>query len=972
MIPEIQRFNSSYERFLNSIKSERISAESLNKFLARPGQPLLEHVSNMFKELISYISTIPVFNRPYGAFIYFGTIVAILCHDIGKLLPHFQYKIAAFSNRKDHEPIPPELVKYSYHTLFSACFSDLLCNKLTELEQIDELVIDKNKKLLRYLTCEAILCHHSSRLLETFSSQINLFINTTEDDQFENLNQYFQNFTEFPDTLIESFLVETINRAINESNSQEVTDFISLMQTYIPSIKTRNDFCNYFKKIIQETYQEFRKIYLEKAPSPILEDKISFFSTPDISFPFEKVLEIQQLRKKILEYFKDDDRETKNDSSTSTMDFNPVDIYILQSYISSLLCDLDIWDARFHARNRKELKLPFFERRPQLSLDIIENYVSHPFGVLSRDYKQFIPNPKEKIMDFLRNGLFEEARRYEFKDDNNIFILNSPTGAGKTLCLLNMAVKSITLLKNPNSENNSKNFIPKIIYALPFVSIGTQVANQIQRIFEPEKKELINSDLITVDNYTTENLWTKSDHDDENLVFEGADARWLIVSWRSQYIITTFVKLFHALLKPMKINYLKFHRIAHSIIILDEVQCLPIRYWEAIKMLLSSMSKILNCIIFLSTATQPAILEPDKVISIAPKHLEMLITTENNQLPLSKALNRYKILFFSKRIDLDTFLTYFLKFLEKYPEDDVLLVVNTKSAAIKAYKFLLQNKKDLNFDITMLSTLVLPLDRKNSIQKLKEQKQRQCTRNVVISTQVIEAGVDISFKYVFRDLAPLDSIIQIAGRCNRYFEFENGGQIRIFEFSPEKMEESSQNKLKTYFQQVYKTTGADDITKEFLRKASKLIQGDDEIFQNDIFGEYYTIDEPHLRSEFQFYFNEIKEYNNYFEGCNELINLKYETLASDFTIIESYKNQIPVFLVIDEVSKKLHEKWINGYSLNSKFFLYSILLNKKWLNDLKNKNVVKELIINEKRLYFYIEKGKLREYYDSKSGFIIQ
>ncbi|MHA1360049.1 MAG: CRISPR-associated helicase Cas3' [Candidatus Helarchaeota archaeon] len=969
MDSRIQRFKKDYNQFLTKLKKNIGIPEHFKKILARPGETLSAHIFNMSREFLSYISTIPEFNSSSGIYIYLGCFIAIFFHDIGKLLPYFQYKLATVINRK-WEPIPQKERKFSYHNLFGACIAGIFCDKLIEIGKIQELFDPNKRKILKYLVYEAILTHHSSSLLENFTKQIEIFTKDNYNEQTSDLKRYFANFIEFSNEMLKYFLIDLVNSLDTEQNTQKFSRFTNILKKFMPSIASFPDFWSFIKKVINETCMEFEKLYLQDESSA--DDIKSFFESLEGPSLSDRIIEIQQLRREIISFFQNQAKKSKDKNlnhSESRGDMDITDLYVIQCFISSLLCDLDIWDARFYKRVGNDSIIPFSQKRRELPSEIIENYISNPFGIISNQFNQFIPNPnrKDNIMDHLRNSLFEETRKHKLLKPG-IYTLNSPTGAGKTLNLLNLALNSAGIYSMTKNDGTEEKYTPKIIYALPFVSIGTQVATQIQKILEPEQKKLINSSLITIDNYTTENLWIESDHDNEEIIFMGDDARWLISSWRSQFVVTTFVKLFHALLKPLKRNYLKFHRIANSIIILDEVQCLPIRYWEIIRKILLSISRILNCIIFSSTATQPAIFKRE-TIDLAPQHLKKPINKQ--KMPLSEALNRYEIKYFPQKVHLEIFLEYFQKFLSKYKRDDVLLVVNTKNAAIKSYKFLLPFAEKYKSNLTMLSTLVLPLDRKLSIEMLKESEKHKIKRNIVISTQVIEAGVNLSFKYVFRDLAPLDSIIQVAGRCNRHFEYTTGGRVYVFEFLPNLYRDTDSQKKQSYFHQVYKTTGADDITKNFLRNSADNILKEDDIFPLEIFGKYHSIYEAHLRQRFKKYFMEIKQRNNYMDADDELLNLKTEQLAKGINLIETRQNQIPIYLITDEDSKKLHENWSNGHSLNSKFYLYCILISNSWLEKLKKTGIIQECFRSQKRLYYYIEKKDLSGLYSTRSGFIL-
>ncbi|MHA1766623.1 MAG: CRISPR-associated helicase Cas3', partial [Promethearchaeota archaeon] len=635
----------------------------------------------------------------------------------------------------------------------------------------------------------------------------------------------------------------------------------------------------------------------------------------------------------------------------------------------SLLCDLDVWDARFFINSKPTCHdLPFFESFNILPLQnylnekfLVENYVSKPFGCVSKNYTKFEPDLEQKklpeIILNLRIKLFLETNQNIEKRNikQRIFWINSPTGAGKTLTLLNCAQKII------EDYQKKANSIIKIIYALPFVSIGTQVAEQINKLIFNEKDllEAINSNIMTIDNYLTDNFWSIS-KDGEHEILYGKDAKWLISSWRSRYIVTTFVKLFHSILKPFKFEFLKFHRIAHSIILLDEVQCVPIQYWTIIEKTLKILASIFQCTIFLSTATRPLIL--NEINNLSDKHLLNKIKEDQT---IDEALNRYTIYFYPSIIILEDFFKKIKEYLQKNISEDVLIVLNTRKSVFCLYEYLVKYKNNLNAEIDMLSTLILPLDRKNKIEYIKNylkirNNNPSMKRIIVISTQLIEAGVDFSFKVVFRDFAPLDSIVQVAGRCNRNFEHKNGTVHVVI------LKKNTKSKG-TYFNKIYDIPNGMKIIKKFLKYSSKSPENPQFDY---LFGKYYIIDEKDLRKNFEIYFNEISKNKLTNQLVNEMLNLKFKRLAEEFSLIDD-KYIAPLLILSNNDTKKLFESIKKTNTLNNLFYLYSITIPINKAKNLVEMGILKVFKLNSKILFYYLPEDKVEQYYNSKTGFNI-
>jgi len=939
-------FNNDFEEFIQLWKNSNYI------FLARPIQKLTEHVANILTKMEEYFILNPPFHNDFKNLIYLGGYFSTLAHDFGKLLPHFQYKLYKEQKGKKIAPIPNEELKYSYHSLIGALFGYCLCKEYEEKIsrknsknsfENQDIVIEKNLvKYLEYFCFEAIFSHHAPYIVNNFDELLKIYDNTDFDKIFSYLNIIYPNIMNFFAELLIAIKKKRLNIKIELGKNPNIPIF------------NTSDLLELFKKGLKR----FNKKFINKiSNNSNYENPFKLTISDEIDLIKEDFYQIQQ---------------SKDDLIT------PIEKYVIQTYISSLLCDLDIWDARFHINNKNKRdtdighSLRFYQIN-DLCKDykIIENYVSKPFGKIDNNFKSFQPEEPTCIIDLLRNNLFFQASKENIKI-GAIYSLNSPTGSGKTLTLLNKALQA---LKKYQTELN---FQTKIIYCLPFVSIGTQVASQIQDIFMQEKnfENLLNSPLLTIDNYTSESIWNLYDEyinknsnilfNEEEQIIYGKDAKWLISTWRSQFIVTTFVKFFHSLLKPTKKNYLRFHRIANSIIILDEIQCLPIGYWDIIKEILLSLSKILNCTIFLSTATQPALMSESQKIEIAKSHLKDKIKLNGkfHNKTIHESLNRYTIKFFSNTISLDDFIQKFKRFLIN-SDEDILFVVNTKTAAIKIY---LEIKKENfpNTELLILSTLVLPVDRKKNIEdiKIRLEKRRkgkeQITRQIVISTQVVEAGVDFSFPVVFRDFAPLDSIIQIAGRCNRGLEYEEG----IFYLFKLK-ENKSDNSL--FFHKIYKSSGVQKITSKYLEELSNNKRKD------KYFGYYSEIDEPKLRLKFQDYFQKIRNANLTEMLLNDLKIQNYSKLSNKFDLIAGYPNQVLVFLPINNNAKILHDKYQDKKlkHLIGEFYLYTITLDKKVVKRLISSKIIKETRSKEHDLiYYYIEPEELKNWYSRDTGFI--
>jgi len=349
------------------------------------------------------------------------------------------------------------------------------------------------------------------------------------------------------------------------------------------------------------------------------------------------------------------------------------------------------------------------------------------------NYKKIF-NDRTSPIDGLRNEAYSEAER-NLSNTTDIFSLNLPTGSGKTINLLNIALKL-----RQNQEQ-------RIIYCLPFTSVIDQNAAVFEEILS-YNGIAVTSDILLKHHHLVDFYYSKNSEE-----YIQDKAEFLIETWDSKLIITTFHQLLLTIFSSNNRMLKKFHSLANSVVILDEIQTVPYRYWFLINKVFSLLTKTLNVKIILGTATMPMIFDETKneIYELA-KNKEMYF----------KSLNRIEIncsdLKFAQTIE---------SFAEKLegqisldPESSRLVIVNTINSSLKLYQLL---KEFLDIDIVYLSTNILPNERLNRIKRLKESSKGK----IVISTQLVEAGVDIDFDIVYRDFAPIDSIFQACGRCNR-------------------------------------------------------------------------------------------------------------------------------------------------------------------------------------------------------------
>ena len=364
-------------------------------------------------------------------------------------------------------------------------------------------------------------------------------------------------------------------------------------------------------------------------------------------------------------------------------------------------------------------------------------------------------NPSKEI-DRLKNKAFNSAIdniKKVFNKDKHLYSITLPTGLGKTIT--SFAVVSV--IKEILGEVNSR-----IIITIPFTSIIDQNYEVYSEILDrPDSTQLLKHHHLSEPAYKYGN---------EELSYD--QAQFLIESWDSQIIVTTFVQLLECFFSCDKSKLLKLPNICGSIIILDEVQSINYEYWSLIREAFQVIGRTYGCYFVFMSATQPLIFDPAKeIIEIIPDYKEYF-----------GLFNRTKITFLSKKdILIDDLVSEIYRYMEENIEDNVLIILNTKKAVKDCFEKLKYSLDTNETDIYFLTTLITPYERKKILREIKERKSSK--RYIIVSTQLIEAGVDISVQAVFREIAPLDSIIQAGGRANRYAEREIPCKVFLFVLS---------------------------------------------------------------------------------------------------------------------------------------------------------------------------------------------
>lgn len=318
-----------------------------------------------------------------------------------------------------------------------------------------------------------------------------------------------------------------------------------------------------------------------------------------------------------------------------------------------------------------------------------------------------------------------------------IYQLSVPTGGGKTLSSLRFS------LHHCKAENKKR-----IIYVIPYLSIIEQTASELRKILNLSE----NSDFL-LEHHSNIVL-----PDDEN---EWEIRKLATSRWDKPIIITTVVQFLDTVMSSRGGELRKFHNMSDSVIIFDEIQSLPIKSIHLFNEVITFLAKFCNATILLCTATQPQL---DKT-----ERKNLLLENNPNLVDcghLFEEFKRTRIVFLEEK-DIDDFGVFISEKADVW--GNCLTVVNTKKSALELYKKL--KNKD-GFEVYHLSTSMCSIHRAETIIKVKDALKNN-RKVICVSTQLIEAGIDISFSCVVRAAAGLDSVAQAAGRCNRNGEYED-------------------------------------------------------------------------------------------------------------------------------------------------------------------------------------------------------
>ena len=535
----------------------------------------------------------------------------------------------------------------------------------------------------------------------------------------------------------------------------------------------------------------------------------------------------------------------------------------LTRYVFSCLVDADSIDtARFCSEEKiYPLKADF-----QVCLDKVNSKLSSFVCTTSL----------QKTRALLQKQVF---RKTDVKGE--IYLMNMPTGSGKTLCSVKFAL-----------ERAIRTAKKRIIYIIPYNSI----IDQTMVVFE----ELFGSDAEILRHQSTFSYEENDFTEDYRKAAKSASENWNVAS----IIVTTAVQFFESVYANKRGKLRKMHNMADSILIFDEAHLMPQNYLQPCLRAITYITKYLNSEAVFLTATMPDF--PKLLRKYALENSQIINLIEDTSMFSVFQKCRYQQM---GKVHAENLLEKAMR----YPSS--LIIVNKKQSAKKLYE-LCGGKK------YHLSTYMTAYDREKIIQEIRNELQQlekdfpdyravpQDRRITIISTSLIEAGVDLDIYTVFRELSGLDSILQAGGRCNREGK-RNQAEVYIFEFDDEnKTSQDIKSNITSGILDKYEDISCPESIKEYY----------DRLF--------------FVKS------NAIKE-NTITQNCSDISCIPFAEYARKFELIDS--ETISLVVPRDEISRAIVDSLKftgGGLGIARRLQKYTCSIHPKELDDLIRQHVV--------------------------------
>lgn len=505
----------------------------------------------------------------------------------------------------------------------------------------------------------------------------------------------------------------------------------------------------------------------------------------------------------------------------------------------------------------------------------------------------------QQTRSYLQNQAFENAKK-----DAGIYLLNMPTGSGKTFASIKIALERVI-----SKEKE------RIIYVIPYNSIIDQTVTAFENLFQEDAEILQHHSTFA--------------YDDENKSEDYRNASKIASeNWGAPFIITTSVQFFESLYSNKRGKLRKLHHMANSVLVFDEAHLMPTNYLQPCLQAISYITQYLNSEAIFLTATMPDFSKLIREYALPSCKIENLLKDTS----LFKEFRKCKFQYLGEVNDIEI-----LDKVSCYPS--ALIVVNNKDSARRLFNKGSGRKYHL-------STYMTSYDRKKVLEQIRKElyqlekdfpdyidvpNDRKIT---VISTSLIEAGVDLDCYTVFRETAGLDNILQAGGRCNREGK-RKSADVFVFDFANSSRKVSKDIK--------------GNLTKGLLKKYT-------DISCPECIKEYYN--------RLYFINREDIEQHAMHKVCNDIRSIPFKDYSEKFELIES--RTLSLVVERDDRSRAMIEALKYAKTGNArKLQNYVCSIYQKELDDLISQHVVDDFGTG---IFCLINS----DYYDENTGILFE
>ena len=451
-------------------------------------------------------------------------------------------------------------------------------------------------------------------------------------------------------------------------------------------------------------------------------------------------------------------------------------------------------------------------------------------------------------INILRSEIFcEVEEKIKTNADENIFYLEAPTGSGKSNTAINASFKLM--------QHDER--LQKIFYIYPFNTLVEQNLETLEKVFADN--EDIKQNIAVINSITPIKVSEKDLNDNEEKdVYQKAllDRQFL----NYPMILSTHVSLFNIIFGNRQSDVLAFYQLANSVIVLDEIQSYKNKIWAEIICYLKELAKMFNIKIIIMSATLPDL----DILSRFQAQAVDLLENSSRFFAVDCFKNRVKLNYDLLKIDKDNILDELKIHLKQYLKSDkkILIEFIKKKTAHDFWVDLQENEDFKDIQIEYLSGDDSIAERKRILDKVK----KATDTIILVSTQVIEAGVDIDMDIGYKNISKLDSEEQFLGRINRSCKKE--GIAYFFEVDE-----------------------ASNIYKDDVRLSESIVLKDvnmQKVLELKLFDEYYKKVLETTMGKYGYHFDEF---------IKDISDLNYESISTHMKLIDDTQDMVQIYII---------------------------------------------------------------------------